>query len=249
MNCCWFMQLLLQNHRPEVSSLRTCPGLMVVRISPTGNADFWTFRPCSPLHRKLCCCASDVAAKRSGLHRCRGVTVKDFVGQCSDKRRWHTSRRSRVCFVWRNEAGGGESPQRRWAPAKHHRILAPIPGSGFALHCICCIADRPCFCKVHGGRCSCFEDTPLHIFVAAMTGRGLLSTAARPTGEEADWFGTVGRSCGRYSVCGACKYHPLNTSWFSLRDKGERKQHVFSVCITVWKRQEYWRPCKCNYSL
>lgn len=114
----------------------------MLRNSPTGNTDFWTFWPFSPLHPELCFLRA--AARGSGLHRRGGVQFKDYICQYYDRRRWHKFRRSRVCFVWRNEAGGGQSPQRRWAPAKHHRILAPIRCSGFALHCICCIADRQC---------------------------------------------------------------------------------------------------------
>lgn len=164
------------------------------------------------------------AAKRSLLHWRRGVKVNDYIGQYYDKRRWHTSTGSRVCFVWRNEAGGGETAQSRWAPAKHHRILALIRCLRFALHCICCIVEhRFFFSKCMVKMQLVWGHPPLHRSIAAMIGRGLLSTAARPVGEEADWFGTVVRICGCYSVCGACKYNPRKQAVRSLREKRSEK--------------------------
>lgn len=108
------------------------------------------------------------------------------------------------------------------------------------------------FAKCMVVRCSLFEDTsPFQLSIAAMTGRGLLSTAARPAGEKADWFGTVALhlrmllSVWSLWISSA----PTHAVILTQGKKGEREQHVFSICITVWKRQEYWRPCKCNYSL
>lgn len=74
------------------------------------------------------------ATDGSGLQSRCAFKTKASVGHSYDKQRWNIFRGIRVCFVWRNEAGGGESPQRRWSPAKHHRILAFTPGVYIAFH-------------------------------------------------------------------------------------------------------------------
>lgn len=88
-----------------------------------------------------------------------------------------------------------------------HFSTYSMPGICIALHLLhrwsASVSAR---CMVENA--ACLRTPSLQIFAAAMTGRGLLSTAARPAGEEADWFGTVGLILGCYCVCGAWKHHP-----------------------------------------
>ena len=126
------------------------------------DADPWTPRPFP--RRTESRVFPGAAAERSGWPSLptRGGGGGWSVAQCYDRRRWRSpssSRSSPVCFAWRNEAGGGETPQRRWAPAKHRRILALLRCSGLALHRICCAAHRV-FCKVHSGNAARLRTPP-----------------------------------------------------------------------------------------
>lgn len=68
------------HHAPELVSLRLLPALTAVRISPTGNTDFGAFRPFPPAARKSSVFLR-AAAKRSSLHRRRGLKANGHVGQ------------------------------------------------------------------------------------------------------------------------------------------------------------------------
>lgn len=164
-------------------------------------------------------------------------------------RRWHSSRKSPVCFGLRNEAGGGgeSPPQRRWAPAKHRRILALIWFRGFALHCIVCVVGRSYICTVHGGHVARLRTSPSPDVHSCHDGQ----RSPLDRGSAGWRKGRLIWDAGVESadVTRSDRHHPRTHAVIVTQGTGTReREHVFSICITVWKRQEHRRPCKCNYS-